>query len=174
MTPVQERALAYIRDYIGRAGFSPSYTDVARHLGLVSKSNVHRIVQALCEAGHIRTRPHRARSIELVDRREDLRAVPLDALRAELARRGLTFDALASAPKPLAKGSATCAAECCQLVVEEGMLFCRPHWADLPRDLRDDIWKAFRRKDRERFEMLVTEARELVGLRYERVVERVA
>jgi hypothetical protein len=173
MTPVQSKMLDWVRDYIGRRGFAPSCDEIREGLGYGSKATVWRVLTALEELGHIRRVKNRTRSIELVGG-VDLRTVPIEAIRGELARRGLSLDALMTdEPRAFARGSVSCAADCCQLVVEPGNLFCRRHWFQLPRDLRDDIYKAHSRRDRARYQMLVTEARDLIDSgQYQRVLER--
>lgn len=65
MTPQQKRALDFIRYQIETTGVAPSFEDLAWHLGLKSKSGVHRIVHRLAEAGHLILEPHRARAMRL-------------------------------------------------------------------------------------------------------------
>jgi SOS-response transcriptional repressor LexA len=48
------------------AGKSPSMDEIAIAIGLVSKSNVHRILHALKARGLVDWQPHIARSIRLV------------------------------------------------------------------------------------------------------------
>lgn len=49
-------------------GVAPSYSVIARGVGLASKSNVHRIVHKLIEEGKLEIKPHKAYSIKLVDK----------------------------------------------------------------------------------------------------------
>jgi len=72
LTPKQQTALAFIRSYIGAHGVSPSYDEICAHMAVTSKSNAHRIVQALRERGHIRVLPGRARSMVLTAPAESL------------------------------------------------------------------------------------------------------
>ena len=65
LTRRQHDLMAYIESYIQQAGFAPSYQEMADHLGLASKSGVHRLIQGLEERGHISRLPDRARSITL-------------------------------------------------------------------------------------------------------------
>ena len=44
MTERQLDVLNFIKDFIKVKGFSPSYTDIAKGLGMSSKSNIHRPV----------------------------------------------------------------------------------------------------------------------------------
>lgn len=66
MTPQQARALAYLRDFTAMNGYCPSYDEIARHIGMKSKTGIYRVVHALEERGHIRRIPNRARAIEVV------------------------------------------------------------------------------------------------------------
>lgn len=175
MTPKQLQLLDYLREYIARTSVAPTLEEARAALSLGTKSNIHRLLGELEAQGHIRRTGGRIRSIELVGANADIRRASTDQIRAELARRGVSLEALvAGEPRVLARGTASCAADCCQLAVEPGHLMCRRHWFQLPADLREDIHRAHRRADRDRFQMLVTEARDLVdsGM-YQRVVERV-
>lgn len=66
LTPTQGRALAFIKDFISTMGMAPSYTDIASHMGMKSKSGPHRVVKGLEERGHIRRIPNRSRTITLI------------------------------------------------------------------------------------------------------------
>lgn len=64
MTEAQKLALDFIVAFIKEHdGVSPSFQEIGNHLGLASKSNVHRLVQALVDYGQIQYVPNRARSI---------------------------------------------------------------------------------------------------------------
>ena len=65
LTPRQADCLAFIRKRLEADGVAPSYGEIAAHLRIV-KSNVHRMVHALEERGHIRLIRNRERSIALV------------------------------------------------------------------------------------------------------------
>lgn len=69
-TPSQHRTLEFIRRYMARQGYSPSLAEIAEGLGLRSKGAMHRQVQALAEAGHLRLLPGRKRGIQLLDTSE--------------------------------------------------------------------------------------------------------
>ena len=68
MTPKQKLVLDFINTYVKIKGFPPSYQDVAKGLGLRSKSNIHRIIHQLCREGFIKVKPHMTRSLETIDR----------------------------------------------------------------------------------------------------------
>jgi repressor LexA len=66
VTPQQSKLLAYLKEYIGNNGHSPSYEEMKAHLQLKSKSGPHRILSALKHQGKVLWWPHRARAIELL------------------------------------------------------------------------------------------------------------
>lgn len=64
-TPRQKQAYDFIRSFIDKEGYGPSYQEIQEGLGLSSKSEVHRLVYALRERGLIELIPNRARCISL-------------------------------------------------------------------------------------------------------------
>lgn len=66
LTACQRSVLTFIKGYIEKEGLAPSYTEIAAHMGVESKSSVHRVVRGLEERGHIRRMPNRSRSITLI------------------------------------------------------------------------------------------------------------
>lgn len=68
MTKKQEMMLEFIKQYIIVHGFPPSFDDVAKGLGLKSRSNVHRIVHRLKREGKISLKAKKFRSIQIIDR----------------------------------------------------------------------------------------------------------
>jgi DNA-binding MarR family transcriptional regulator len=169
MTPTQAKVLDIVRERLD-AGLSPSFGEVADACG-VTRPTATEAVSRLVEAGYLRRVARRHRSIALADR-PDLRAVSSEQLAAELARRGKTFGAIGGYNRPtMARGAVTCAADCCQVPVRRGHLFCRDHWFALPEQLRQRILASFGAKDVEGYEMAVTEARDrLDGSFAQRVV----
>jgi len=68
LTKKQREVLDYIEDFIQENGYTPSYREIARGLGLASPSTVYQHVQALCEKGVINTgQDGAARTIELCE-----------------------------------------------------------------------------------------------------------
>lgn len=64
MTPKQKQTFDFIKDYISESGgVSPSFEEIKTHLGLKSKSGVHRLVWSLHEMGVIYVDANRARRI---------------------------------------------------------------------------------------------------------------
>jgi SOS-response transcriptional repressor LexA len=160
MTPRQLEALDFVRDRITLAGFAPTVREIGRHLGVSSLSSVARLLEGLSDAGHIRLAGGRHRGIELTGQ-PDLRTASLDAIRAELARRGETLESLqAHSPVGMAR-HARCAADTCGAPVQRGRLFCLAHWRALPGDLQRDLLAAHRRGDRRAFQELLVQARDI-------------
>jgi SOS-response transcriptional repressor LexA len=61
------KALEFIKSYTGDKGFSPSYVEIAAHIGCNSKSNIHRIVTSLEKRGRIKRIKHCSRALTVVD-----------------------------------------------------------------------------------------------------------
>jgi hypothetical protein len=101
----------------------------------------------------------------------DLSPISTDRLRAELARRGVTFDALEE-PKLLMNEGKYCAANNCGERVARGRLFCRPALVpDRSRDALDDHERLVE-PSIAAFQEALEEARNQLG-GFTRVVERV-
>lgn len=64
-TPRQKQAYDFIRSFIDKEGYGPSYQEIQEGLGLGSKSGVHRLVEGLEQRGLIVRRPRLKRSIAL-------------------------------------------------------------------------------------------------------------
>lgn len=101
LTPQQSALLAYLRSSHAQSGEMPSFNEMMAHMGLRSKSGVHRLLTALEERGHITRMPHRRRAICLtgggvsradalvaVLARDDLPPLVEDCLRRLLAAEG--------------------------------------------------------------------------------------
>lgn len=90
MTPVQIKALDFIRDRIAATGVSPSYCEIADAIGGGSKSHAFRVVHELIEDGLLqRGRAGQRRSLRLPE--ENIFTVPTVTLLAELRRRGVSL-----------------------------------------------------------------------------------
>lgn len=70
LTVKQRDLLTFIQETTYRKGYAPYYDEMREHLGLQSKSGIHRMIQALEERGFIRRMKNRARAIDVV--RHDL------------------------------------------------------------------------------------------------------
>lgn len=64
LTGLQARAYAYIWRRL-RDGSSPTYEEIADHLGVASKGNICRVVKCLVARGYLRKREYSARSLYL-------------------------------------------------------------------------------------------------------------
>lgn len=165
MSPLQLRILDAARELLAVSGIEPTYRELAKYVGC-SLSKAHDAVEALVGSGHL-AKAAGPRGIRLVDR-ADLRAVPSDELRGELARRGETMGALTRRDDSFTGRGRPCAAECCGELVGRGRLFCRRHWFMLPTELRDTILRTFARRDQVGFERALTRARDLIDTGVER------
>lgn len=68
LTKKQKEVLSFIENFVQEYGYTPSYREIAKGLGLSSPSTVHSHIQTLCEKGVINTgEDGAARSIELVE-----------------------------------------------------------------------------------------------------------
>lgn len=98
LTPLQDRALGFIRGYIAEHGLSPSYTEIMGGLGLASKSSAHRLVHGLARRGLIEIAEH-SRSIRLLGRGLTLEPLPPEisaALEAYALANAVTPEAMAA------------------------------------------------------------------------------
>lgn len=157
MTPLQLSAFDLIRDRLTECGYSPLASEVRMALRLRTDASARSLIDALVRMGKLKKVRGATRNLELAGV-ADLRGVATSALRAELARRGVSLDALAEKPVPLGQGM-PCAYEHCGERVGMGKLFCRTHWFAIPAWLRDRIFKAFRAKDLAAYRDAIEEAR---------------
>ena len=66
LTQKQYQLLHYVNGHLKQNGIAPSFEEMKEHLGLRSKSGVHRLIKALEERGFIRRLHHRARALEVI------------------------------------------------------------------------------------------------------------
>lgn len=66
LTAHQRRVFEYLASFIAQQGIAPSYDQIQAHLGLKSKSSVHRVIHELEERGAIQRLPNRARAITII------------------------------------------------------------------------------------------------------------
>jgi len=66
LTQKQKDLLLLIDNRIKALGVPPSYDEMKDHLGLASKSGIHRLITALEERGFIRRLPNKARALEVL------------------------------------------------------------------------------------------------------------
>lgn len=65
LTKRQKEIFDYLRGYISRHGYAPTFDEIAASFGFTSKGTVYKHVRALKEKGVIRHEWNRARSIEV-------------------------------------------------------------------------------------------------------------
>lgn len=68
MTKKQTLVYEFIKAYTKVYGFSPSYEDIAKGLGLKARSNIHRMVHKLRREGMLSVKFRKYRSTQLHDR----------------------------------------------------------------------------------------------------------
>jgi len=66
MTRRQLECFLFIKDFIEKNEYSPSYEEIRMELGMKSKGGVYRIVHILVKRNKITMIPHRSRTIEVV------------------------------------------------------------------------------------------------------------
>jgi repressor LexA len=77
LTPAQEKVFRFVREYITRHGYSPSYEEVRRHLGFKSLNSVYKHLKQLEERGHLQTPwNNKKRAIDLVAVRAGATSIP--------------------------------------------------------------------------------------------------
>jgi hypothetical protein len=152
------------RAHLETIGNAPTCRELGDKVGM-SHVGAWKHVRALTEAGIISENGGLSDHI-------DLTSVPTDKLRAELARRGFTMDALKE-PKLLDDEGRPCAANGCRERIQRGRLFCREHWYALPYEMRAAIHAAFSARRVLAYSDAVEAARDHLG-GFTRVVERVA
>ena len=74
LTGHQKRVFDFIASYVAAREISPSYQEIADHLGVGSKSAVSRVVHELEERGAIKLLPNRARGITI-----NVKPIPMEA-----------------------------------------------------------------------------------------------
>ena len=92
LTEAQLRAFNFIADHIERKGASPSYTEIAAAMNIVSRSGVSRIVDCLVERGYVTRLTNKNRSIAIVPySREAKPLTAFDVLREETRRQLIAY-----------------------------------------------------------------------------------
>ena len=62
-----DELLAYLRRFISRNGYSPSYVEMCGGIGLKSKGSIHNLIFRLKAKGLVEIRKGSARTIRLTD-----------------------------------------------------------------------------------------------------------
>lgn len=65
LTQKQKDLLIFIHDRLEQGEIAPSFEEMKDHLGLKSKSGIHRLITALVERGYLERLPHRARALHV-------------------------------------------------------------------------------------------------------------
>ena len=65
-TKRQKQLLDYLRQYIARHGYEPTFEEIARHFSLGSLATVHKHLTNLERKGAVRRDPNRSRALEVV------------------------------------------------------------------------------------------------------------
>lgn len=84
LTRQQGATLEFVEGYITDCGCSPSFDEIREHLGLCSKSGVHRILGGLEERGRLTWKRNAPRSIRLLAHRERYAHLSPDEIQAEI------------------------------------------------------------------------------------------
>lgn len=66
LTPKQLELLLLLNEKLDANGFGPSYEELAKALGLQSKSNINRLMVALENRGFVRRLPGQSRAIQVL------------------------------------------------------------------------------------------------------------
>lgn len=65
LTPQQKKLLTFLTREISATGVAPSFSQMAAHMGLSSKSGIHRLLNSLEERGRISRMGKRRQAIEV-------------------------------------------------------------------------------------------------------------
>mgnify|MGYP002389427769 CR=1 FL=1 len=87
LTPQQLALKRFIAAKIAADGVAPNFPEMCAHLGLASKSGIHRLLTSLEQRGHIERLRGHARAIRLIEEPE---ITPASALRVVLSRHDLS------------------------------------------------------------------------------------
>lgn len=66
LTQKQRDLLVFIHERLESGGVAPSFDEMKGHLGLASKSGIHRLITGLVERGFLERLPNRARALNVV------------------------------------------------------------------------------------------------------------
>jgi len=77
LTKRQKEIISYIKEYIEKYGYSPSFDDIAQHFGLAAMSTVHEHVSALVSKGYLQRNNRKERGLSLVTKQKPYMEIPL-------------------------------------------------------------------------------------------------
>ena len=86
LTLQQSRLLRFIEDKLRSRGVSPSFEEMRLHLGLGSKSGVHRLLEGLSERGFVSRLRNRARALRVVRGSDEARGDSKASLSSSVVR----------------------------------------------------------------------------------------
>jgi repressor LexA len=66
LTKRQKQIFEYVKKYIGKNDYAPSFEDIRKHFRLASRSTVRHHIEALKEKGYLNKFASRARAIEII------------------------------------------------------------------------------------------------------------
>ena len=69
LTKRQKQIFEYVKKYIGKKDYAPSFEDIRKHFRLASRSTVHYHIEALEEKGYLNKFGSRARAIEIIKKK---------------------------------------------------------------------------------------------------------
>jgi hypothetical protein len=164
MTAHQLKGYDFVREHIAACGVSPSYQEIADHLGLRSKSGIVRLVDRLVADGKLVKAQHAGSRKLRLPGTADLTTVSTEALQSELMRRGAALGALSVKSVPLlGRVGASCAAGQCAVGLKPGMMYCRQHWFVLPIDVQEALKQAHGRSDLAAFSAAKVKADDIIA-----------
>jgi len=67
LTRREKQCIDVIRTLTTKNGYSPSYDEILKAMGLKSKSSISRLTNQLVDKGYVKKLPGRSRSIALID-----------------------------------------------------------------------------------------------------------
>ena len=78
LTKKQKQVFDYIKRFIRKKDYSPSFEEMRKHFRLVSKSTIHKHIEELEKKGYLTKLNHQARSIKILEnKKSDLVKIPL-------------------------------------------------------------------------------------------------
>ena len=69
LTKRQKQIFEYLKKYIKKKDYAPSFEDIRKHFRLASRSTVHHHIKALEEKGYLNKLGSRARAIEIIKKK---------------------------------------------------------------------------------------------------------
>ena len=70
LTKKQKQIFDYIKKFIKKKGYAPSFDEIRKHFRLASKSTIHKHIKTLKEKGYLNKLDYHSRSIELLENKK--------------------------------------------------------------------------------------------------------